>query len=226
MAGDGDGNAVGGAGTGDGAHGLRRADTFGELRVADSGASGDLAQGLPDALLEGGAADIKRESEAELGCFHEGDDLSDGLLKCLIAAEQLSLRELVLEVAEQLIGVIAEGEGTDAFGRRGDEEGAERAFGEGEADGFTGAAGAKALGSHAEGLGGFFVEAAVGVEAGFVDGLGDGGALGQSPAHCGVAMSGGVGLGREAGVLLEEAVEMEPAQTGGPGQGVEGGRSL
>jgi hypothetical protein len=47
-----------------GAHGLRRADAAGDLRVARGDAGRYLAQRFPHALLESGAADVERQVEA------------------------------------------------------------------------------------------------------------------------------------------------------------------
>src|SRR5260221_14575094 len=65
VAGNGDGDRVGGAGVRHRAHGFRRADALRDLRVARRRAGRDLAQRLPDALLKGGAAHVERQVEAE-----------------------------------------------------------------------------------------------------------------------------------------------------------------
>ena len=67
MAGDGDGDGVGGAGGGDGAGGGGLAERAGEGGVAARLAARDLLQGAPDALLEGGGADVEGKAAAS-GC--------------------------------------------------------------------------------------------------------------------------------------------------------------
>src|SRR5262249_53474493 len=59
VARDGDGERVRGAGLRHGAHRLGRTDARGELAVAHRGTCRHLAQRLPDALLEGRAAQVE-----------------------------------------------------------------------------------------------------------------------------------------------------------------------
>ena len=78
VAGDDDGEEVGAAGGADGADGLGRADGLGDLGVGAGFAAGDFEQGLPDALLEGGGADVEGEG-LRSGVFGEtGEDKLDG----------------------------------------------------------------------------------------------------------------------------------------------------
>src|SRR4051794_7003007 len=67
MARDRDGERVGGAGLGDRADGAGRADLARDLGVARGLAGRDLAQRLPDSLLERGAADVERQRAAAAG---------------------------------------------------------------------------------------------------------------------------------------------------------------
>ena len=127
-------------------------------------------------LLEGGAADVQGQVEAERRRFDEADDLGHQALEVRVAADQLGLGELVLQVAYQGIGVVAQEDGADPALALRDEDGAQRALGHGEVDRGAGAAIAVFAGAHAEQLVGGFVEAAVGVEAGAVDGIGHRGA--------------------------------------------------
>ena len=66
VAGDDEGDRVRGAGLAHLAHHLWLTDGTGDVAVAAGGAAGDLAQGSPDALLEGGARDVGREAEPGL----------------------------------------------------------------------------------------------------------------------------------------------------------------
>ena len=78
------------------------------------------------------------------------------------------------------------------------------------------AAGAERRRRHAEPLGGGRVEAPARIEAGAVDRLGDRGAPVEFALHPARAVRLGIGLGRDAGLRLEDAVEMEAAHAGGP----------
>ena len=224
VARDGDGERVGGAGPGDGADGARVADAAGDFGVAGGLAEGDLGERVPDALLEGGAADVEREVQADSRIFDEADDFCDGQLEVAVGADQVRAGKAVLEVAGELVGIVAEEDGADAFVGRGDEDGAERALADGEPDGGAGSALAKSARFHAEGLRGAGVEAAVGIIAGVVDGAGDGFAAGQRGADFFGAMGGGVGLGAEAGEFGEEALKVEGAEADGAREFVECGR--
>src|SRR5690606_2621416 len=72
-----------------------------------------------------------------------------------------------------------------------------------------------------EQLGGLRVEATGGVVAGIIDRLGHRGAAAKAFAQAPLTLGAGIGLGREAGCLLEQAVEMKAAEAGGPGERVE-----
>src|SRR5947209_909543 len=58
---NGDGNSIRGAGPRHRAYRGRAADPFGDLAVARGSPGGDVAERLPDALLERGAAHIERQ---------------------------------------------------------------------------------------------------------------------------------------------------------------------
>ena len=66
------------------------------------------------------------------------------------------------------------------------------------------------------------IEAAVGVEARIIDRLGHGPALAETVANAAAAMGRGIGLGRDAGRRLEQAVEVIGAQADRLGQRIEG----
>ena len=114
----------------------------------------------------------------------EADDLGDQSLEAGVAADQLGVREAVLQIAHQRVGIVAEQDGADALVARGDQDRAERALADGEADRRVArrrrGSRVGVMPSTAVGL---LVEAAVRVEAGVVDRLGHGAAAGQLVAH-------------------------------------------
>ncbi|HWO34719.1 MAG TPA: 2OG-Fe(II) oxygenase, partial [Candidatus Acidoferrum sp.] len=73
MAGDCHCQRVGAAGLGDRAYRIRRADELCNVRVACGRARGNFPKRLPDALLKGGSADVKRKIEAECRRFDKPD---------------------------------------------------------------------------------------------------------------------------------------------------------
>jgi len=74
VTGDDDGEEVGAAGGADGANGFGGADGFGDLGVGPGFAAGDFEESLPDALLEGGGANVEGEGLSG-GMFGEtGED--------------------------------------------------------------------------------------------------------------------------------------------------------
>ena len=103
-------------------------------------------------MLKGGAADVQGKVETEAGIFDEADHLGGELLEGGIAADQPRPRELLLKVAGQTVGVVAEENGAHALVARGDQHQAERAFADRELDLRIGAAGAELAWRHAEHL--------------------------------------------------------------------------
>src|SRR5207245_5327117 len=95
-------------------HGLRRADARGDLRIRRRGAGGDLAQRLPHALLERGAAHVQRQVEAERGRLDEADHLRDQPLEVAVTADQPRLGKSVLELTRQRVRIVAEQDRADA----------------------------------------------------------------------------------------------------------------
>src|SRR5262249_53119920 len=102
MAGDGDRQGIGPASLGHGTHGLRLPDSLGDVGVARRRAGWYLTQRFPDALLEGGAADIEGEVEPDRWHLHESDHPGDELLEVDVAADELGSREEVLEIMGKL----------------------------------------------------------------------------------------------------------------------------
>src|SRR6185437_5970403 len=193
----------------------RRADALGDLAVAHRLADRDLSKGLPDALLERRAAQVERQVETDGGRLDEADDLGDQRLEHRIAADEAGLRKAVLKRAGQRIRVVAEQDGADAALAAGDQDRAERTFADGEADLRVGAARAIVGRSHAENRIGRLVEPAVGVEAGAVDRRGHRSVGARElVADAPRALRARIGLRRQAGHRLEDAVEIEGAHAG------------
>ncbi len=218
MTGDEDGEFIGGAGPGDGADGLGQADALGNLGVAGGLAEGNFGECPPHALLEGGATDVERKLEAEARIFDQADDLGDEFFEFAVRANEVSLGKTILEIAGEFVGIITEENGADTLVGRGDKDGAERGLPDGEADGRPVATAAKRLRFHAEGPGGFGVEAPVGNVARVVNGAGDAGTAGKFLADTFGTMRGGVGLRAEASHLGEDALKMKRTHANGAGQ--------
>ncbi len=79
MAGDGEGERVGRAGGGDGARGGGLPELFGEGGVAEGLPRGDGLERLPDAVLEGGGADVEGEGGGAGVLGEVGEDEVDGV---------------------------------------------------------------------------------------------------------------------------------------------------
>ena len=108
MAGNGDGNIVRGAGTGDRAYRLRGADTPRDLGIGNGLADGNLLQRPPHPLLEGGAADVERKVQADTGRLDEADDPRDQSLIVAIGANEAGVRETILKIADELVGIVSQ----------------------------------------------------------------------------------------------------------------------
>ena len=208
MTGHGHGQPVGGACTGHGAYGPRGADAGGNGGVAECGTHGDLAQGLPDSFLEGGALQVQRKVQPDGGGFHEADDAGYHLLEVVIPADEMCLGEAVLQVLHQHGRVVVHEDGADAALALGHQDGAQGALRDGEADRHAVTAGPIVAGTHAQQPVCLFVEATVGVEAGIVDGIGHAPGFAQGMAQPVGPVGRGVGLGGEPGLCLEDPVEM------------------
>jgi len=77
MAGNDDGNGIGGAGAGDRAYGFFASDGAGDLAVGTRGAPGDAAEFFPDAALKGGGLHIEREIAMGLFAAEMAQDFAD-----------------------------------------------------------------------------------------------------------------------------------------------------
>ena len=163
MAGDGDGDGVGGAGGGDGACGGGLAERAGERGVAARLAARDLLQGAPDALLEGGGADVEREGGGQRVFGGLAEDEGEGFGEpsgVALGGDELGLIEALAEVGGEFGVVAAECDGADAGIGGGGQHPAQRTAGRGVADEQSGAACAQRARSHSEGDVAGLVEAA------------------------------------------------------------------
>ena len=188
VAWDGESNGVGGTGGGDGAGGGGRAERAGESGVAARLAAGDLLEGSPDTLLEGGGADVEGEGGGQgvFGGLAEDEGESFGEPSGVsLGGDELGLIEALAEIGGEFGVVAAEGDGADSGIGGGGQHPAQRAGGRGVTDEETCAAGAESAGSHSEGVAAGLVEAAGGAEAGLVDGVCDARGSGQRFAGTG-----------------------------------------
>ena len=82
--------------------------------------------------------------------FHESDDSRHQLLEVAIAADQIRAGKLVLKIARQLIGIVAQQNGANAAFTLGHQDRAERTLSDREANVVVGAASAIVGGFHAQ----------------------------------------------------------------------------
>ena len=99
---------VGAAGLCHGPDGFGRADPLGDLGIAGGAADRDFPQGLPDPLLKRGALHIQRQVQADRRRFDKTDHPGNQLLELLIGANQIGAPEPVLQIADQLLWIIAQ----------------------------------------------------------------------------------------------------------------------
>ena len=165
-------------------HRLGRADPLGDLGVA-RGRAGRDRPAAPARRAAGTPCRARRAAGRgrARGASTRPTTLATSSSNSASPPISVALREAVLQVAHQRVGIVAEQDGADAALAPGDQDRAERAFADGEADLGVRAAGAVVGRRHAEHLVGRRVEAAVGVEAGVVDRLGHRAAPGQLVAH-------------------------------------------
>lgn len=212
MAGNGHGNGVRRAGLRHGAHGLGSTDAPGDLRVARGRARRDFAQRTPDAFLERRSLHIQRQVQADRWRFDQPHHLGDPVFEFTVAPDDLGLGELVLQVAHQPLGVIAQQDRADAALALGHQYGAQRALAHREADDGAGTACPVVARAHAQQIVSGFIEPAVGIEARAIDGIGDRGLrAAQFPTQLAGAVGRAVRLGCQPGFGLEHAVEVERA---------------
>src|SRR5690606_26619540 len=97
------------------------------------------------------------------------DDLCDEPLELTVAADQVRLRKLVLQLAREHLRIVAEQNGANPAVALRHQDRTERALPDREADVGRGAAGTVSARGHAEYVARLFVKAAVRVVSGVVD---------------------------------------------------------
>src|SRR3954467_7207419 len=111
MTGDCHGDWIRGNRSGDGADGFGFADAGGNFGIGGGGAGGDFAEGLPNALLEGGATNVQRELASGARLFDETDDLRHEAFEISIAADQIRLAKTALQISGEFVRVITDQDG-------------------------------------------------------------------------------------------------------------------
>src|SRR3954470_22432958 len=115
MAWNGDRDGVCGNSAGDSAHRFWLTDTGGDFGVSGGRARWNVAERLPNTLLEGGAANIEGKITGLARLFYETDHPRDQTLEIPIAADQIRLAETALEVLHEFIRIVAKQDGADTF---------------------------------------------------------------------------------------------------------------
>jgi hypothetical protein len=108
----------------------RGADACGEFGVAEGVAGGDLAEGLPDPLLEGRAHGGEGQGQGAAGRVDEGRNLGQGGAVRVGPGLGVGGEQAGGEGAR----VVAQADGAQPGGAAGDEQGAEAALADGVAD--------------------------------------------------------------------------------------------
>ena len=115
MARNGDGKMVRGASSRHGTGGPRCADALRDLSIRHGRADRDLLERLPYASLESSAANIKGKIQTNPRRLDEPDYPSHQSFVVTIGADEMRPREAVLKVADELIRIVSEKDGGDAF---------------------------------------------------------------------------------------------------------------
>jgi hypothetical protein len=169
MTRDGNCQVVFGARLRNGTNSLRTPDALRNLSVAGRVAWTDRAQRAPYSLLKDRPTNVERQVEPERWSLHERHHASDELLEGGISSDQLGIRKLVLEVAHQLLGIVAEQNRADASLGPCNDDVPERAAPDREANLRVRSARAVLLRLHAEEALRDLVKASVGAEPRIVD---------------------------------------------------------
>jgi hypothetical protein len=74
------------------------------------------------------AADVERQFESQARRFDKPHHLRDPSLELRVAAREARVREAILKLTRQHLGIVAEKNGADSFLGRADQDRAERAF--------------------------------------------------------------------------------------------------
>ena len=160
VAGNNDGDGIGGAGASHGADGPGIADAASNFGIGARLAAGNAPELFPNAALEGGAANVERDFAA-LGAGAEARDHSagPGADAAGIFAE-IGVREIVSQLAEEQGIGLAEHYGAHAARGGADQQAAQRRIHDGVADFETRRTAMIITRGHAELRAGAFVEAA------------------------------------------------------------------
>ena len=158
--------------------------------------------------------------------FHEADHPRHPGFELRVPADELRPREAVFEVVHEGVRIVAEPDRAHPIRGRRDEDRAERAGTDREPDRLARASAPEHRRLHPEDLRGGRIEAAVRVEPGVVDRIGDRPAAPQRFAHPVRTVGGRVRPRRAAGGGLEYPVEMEWAHAGRRRERFEGGHLL
>ena len=87
----------------------------GQLGVAAGRAAGNLLQGLPDALLEGRAANVQRQVGGAFRLLQLPEHLLQPVVQGALILLQPGCGEALLQFGEQRRRVVAEQQGADAL---------------------------------------------------------------------------------------------------------------
>ncbi|MOA20804.1 hypothetical protein D3C78_1412690 [compost metagenome] len=138
---------------------------------------------MPDPLLKCGAAYIQWQVQANRRGFNKADDLGNQRFERLIGANQIGSPELVLQITDQLVRIIAEqNRANPAFTLR-HQNRTQRTLADGKTNVVVLTGRAVVSGFHSQQLVCRFIKPAVGVEAGVIQGIGHRTAICQALAH-------------------------------------------
>ena len=164
-------------------HRARGTDAARNVRVAGGGTRRNIAQRLPDALLERGPPDIERKIETEPWSLDQPDHCRDIPFEVPVAAGQSCLRKSILEFLKEGIRVVAQKDRAHACLGRSHENGAEPALANGEPHQRACAPVAEASRRHAESPRRARVEPPAGIEASAIHRLGHRGPMREFLAY-------------------------------------------
>src|SRR5262245_8380629 len=150
VAGDRDRESVGRTGSGHSTHRLRRTDAPRKLGIGHSRTDGNVPKRLPQTLLERRAAHIQGKIETNSRRFDEAHDPRYQDLVLAIGADEMRLGKAVLKSAHELVRIISEEDGRNAFPARRHQNGAQRGLPDREPDLLVRSARAIARRRHAE----------------------------------------------------------------------------
>src|SRR4051812_23975477 len=111
-----------------GPNGVRHTDPICNIGVARRRAGRDVIQGLPDALLKSGAPNIQRQGKIRGRGLHKGHHRGDQLFELAVTADQVGMREAILQVTGKRIRIVTDQNGTDSTFTLRHQDGAQRAF--------------------------------------------------------------------------------------------------